>query len=332
MRRAISLARRAYGYTYPNPLVGCVIVHENKIIGEGYHHQAGQPHAEVMALRQVENIELLKDAEVYVTLEPCSHYGRTPPCAEKLAALGVRKVFVGSLDPNPKVAGKGIRILEDADIEVITGVLEQECRRLNPSFLHYFEKERPYITLKWAESSDGFMDDNGKPTAISNSLINQLTHRERAFAQSMLIGRTTLERDRPRLNTRHYFGTDPAVIILDPYLKAIVPKDMILDSRKIYILNTIKTEISGQIEYCKIDFDDFKTSFYTFCQKHFIQNVMVEGGAFTLQKFIDLGMYDRVIKIINPNLTLNNGTKAPTFNKETSKIISVRDQWIKVYE
>ena len=191
MKRCIELAKKALGKTYPNPLVGSVIVYQDTIIGEGYHHKAGENHAEINAINSVKNKDLLKESTIYVSLEPCAHYGKTGPCANKIVEIGFRKVVIGTLDSHEKVNGKGKEILENAGIEVVSGILEKECQELNKRFFTFHQQKRPYIILKWAQSNDGFLDKDFKPTSISNSLSKQFVHTLRSEEHAILIGTKT---------------------------------------------------------------------------------------------------------------------------------------------
>lgn len=191
IKRCIELAKKAEGKTYPNPLVGSIIVHNGKIIGEGYHEKEGENHAEINAINSVENIHLLKDSTIYVTLEPCSHFGKTPPCANKIVEIGFKKVVIGTLDSHKKVNGKGKELLENAGIEVVSGVLEEDCKDLNKRFFTFHQKKRPFIILKWAESADGFLDKDFKPTQIGNPLTKQFVHTLRSEEHAILVGTNT---------------------------------------------------------------------------------------------------------------------------------------------
>ena len=204
------------GTTYPNPLVGSVIVYENKIIGEGWHRQSGMPHAEVNAINGVKNKPLLKNATIYINLEPCSHTGKTPPCANLIIEKQIKNVVIGCKDPNPKVAGNGIKLLIKSGLKVTYGILENECEHLNKRFFSFFLKKRPYIILKWAETLDGFISPNEKkekkPVWISNKNSRQLVHQWRAEEQAILVGTQTVVEDNPSLNTRDWYGNSPICI------------------------------------------------------------------------------------------------------------------------
>lgn len=230
IKRCIELAKKAAGNTYPNPLVGSVIVHKGKIIGEGYHKKAGEPHAEINAINSVKDSSVLPESTIYVSLEPCAHFGKTPPCALKLREIGFKSVVIGTLDSHEKVNGKGKQILEDAGIKVVSGVLEKECKDLNKRFFTFHKKKRPYIILKWAQSADGFMDKNFQPYPVSNDIANQFTHHLRADEHAILVGTQTALRDNPSLTVRNVSGKNPVRILIDFDLK--VPSDFNIYNRE----------------------------------------------------------------------------------------------------
>lgn len=264
MRRCLQLARNGQQNAQPNPMVGAVIVHEDRIIGEGYHVRCGEGHAEVNACASVrkEDEHLLKESTIYVSLEPCSHYGKTPPCADLLISKGFRRCVIGCQDPFAKVQGRGIQKLRDAGMEVMVGVLEEECKALNKRFMTYHGEKRPFVTLKWAESKDGFID--GK---ISNAYTQMLCHKRRAEHQAILVGRKTFEVDKPSLNVREWVGSSPKRYVVSSQL-LILPEGFHL------IQSTSVDNILKQL------YDDG------------IQTVLVEGGATLLQSFIDSGKWD----------------------------------------
>ena len=313
IKRCIELAKKATGKTYPNPLVGSVIVHNGKIIGEGFHQKAGENHAEINAINSVENPELLPESTIYVSLEPCAHFGKTPPCSLKIKEIGFKKVVIGAMDSHDKVNGKGKKILMDAGIETISGILEDECRELNKRFFTYHEKKRPYIILKWAESNDGFIDKDFKPTKISNELASQFVHQIRSEEHAILVGTQTALNDNPSLTTRLIDGRNPVRILIDFELK--VPKDF-----KIYnneaptlVFNQEKDSEEENIKFIKISKENFLEELMQKLYENQIQSVLIEGGSKTLQTFIDANLWDETIIIKNKNLTLENGTKAPKF-------------------
>jgi len=332
IRRCIELAQKAIGKTYPNPLVGSVIVHNGKIIGEGYHRKAGEHHAEINAINSVIDKSLIPESTIYVSLEPCAHFGKTPPCALKIKELGFKKVVIGAMDSHDKVNGKGKKIIQDSGIEVISGVLEKECIELNKRFFTYHEKKRPYILLKWAESGDGFMDRDFQPYSISNPLVNQYVHQLRADEHAILVGTQTALTDNPSLNVRNVEGINPVRILIDFELK--VPQDfnMYNKAAKTIVINSVKEEIQDHIHFIKINKDNFLSELMEALYKEQIQSVIIEGGSFTLQQFIDAALWDEAIVIKNENLKLENGTKAPEFNFKWNYTENFRDNLIEFYK
>jgi diaminohydroxyphosphoribosylaminopyrimidine deaminase/5-amino-6-(5-phosphoribosylamino)uracil reductase len=332
IKRCIELAQKAVGKTYPNPLVGSVIVHNGEIIGEGYHHKAGENHAEINAINSVKNKELIPESTIYVSLEPCAHYGKTPPCALKIKELGFRKVVIGAMDSHDKVNGKGKKIIQDAGIEAISGILENECIHLNKRFFTYHEKKRPYIILKWAESSDGFLDKDFKPTAISNTLVNQFVHQLRADEHAILVGTRTALNDNPGLTVRNTEGTNPVRILIDFDLKVPQHFKIYNNEAKTLVLNSIKEKTEGHIQFIKIKKENFLAELMEALYKEQIQSVIIEGGSCTLQQFIDAGLWDEAIVIKNENLQLESGTKAPEFNHTADKTETYRDNSISYFK
>ncbi|MDQ8141941.1 bifunctional diaminohydroxyphosphoribosylaminopyrimidine deaminase/5-amino-6-(5-phosphoribosylamino)uracil reductase RibD [Chryseobacterium sp. CFS15] len=332
IRRCIELAQKAIGNTYPNPLVGSVIVHNDKIIGEGYHHKAGERHAEINAINSVEEKSLIPESTIYVSLEPCAHFGKTPPCALKIVELGFKKVVIGAMDSHDKVNGKGKKIIQDAGIEVVSGVLEKECIELNKRFFTYHEKRRPFIILKWAESGDRFMDKDFKPTQISNELTKQFVHQLRSNEHSILIGTMTALRDNPSLTTREIVGRNPIRILIDIDLK--VPKDFNVYSNEAetLVFNSVKEGDEGNIKFIKTSRENFIANMLKTLHELQIQSIIVEGGSLVLQQFIDAGLWDETIIIKNKNLLLENGTKAPRFNKTPIDTQDFRDNVIEFYK
>ena len=332
MQRALQLAGKALGNTYPNPLVGSVIVSDGKIIGEGWHHKAGEPHAEVNAINSVEDKELLKNSTIYVTLEPCAHYGKTPPCAVKIVEMGIPKVVIGSMDPHDKVNGKGKAILEEAGIEVITGVLEEECNTLNKRFFTYHKKQRPFIILKWAESADGFMDKDFKPYAISNALSQQRNHQLRADEQAILVGTKTVLNDNPGLTVREVSGNNPVRIILDRELRIPADYKVMNQESSTFIINEKEEKTEGNLHWLKIDFGtDLLKHLMNSLYKQQIQSVIIEGGAYTLNSFIQQQLWDEAWIFKAEDLMLNDGTKAPEISGEPFSTEQLRDNQLKIY-
>ncbi|MFN4362449.1 bifunctional diaminohydroxyphosphoribosylaminopyrimidine deaminase/5-amino-6-(5-phosphoribosylamino)uracil reductase RibD [Chryseobacterium hispalense] len=319
IKRCIELAGKAIGKTYPNPLVGSVIVHNDKIIGEGYHHKAGENHAEINAINSVQDKSLIPESTIYVSLEPCAHYGKTPPCALKIKELGFRKVVIGAMDSHDKVNGKGKKIIQDAGINVVSGILEKECTELNKRFFTFHEKKRPYIILKWAQSGDGFMDKDFKPVSISNPLVNQFVHQLRADEHAILVGTNTALNDNPALTVRNVEGENPIRILIDFELKVPQTFNIYNHEAKTLIINSVKDEEKENIRFIKINKENFLNELMNALYKEHIQSVIIEGGRFTLQQFINEDLWDEAIVINNENLKLENGTKAPNFKHTDQK-------------
>ena len=273
MRRCIQLAKNGQQNAKPNPMVGAVIVHNGLIIGEGYHVRCGQGHAEVNAFASVkaEDEALLPESTIYVSLEPCSHYGKTPPCADLIIKKGVRRVVVGCIDEFAEVQGRGIKKIREAGIEVEVGVLEEECKALNRRFFTFHREKRPYIILKWAQTANGFIDDHHKPLKISTDFTKMLSHKLRAEEDAILVGRITDEREHPQLNVREWYGPDPKRLVID--------RTHPLNIDSLYAQN--------------------------------IQSLIVEGGAETLRTFLVQGLWDEIRVETNTALTVTDGTRAP---------------------
>jgi diaminohydroxyphosphoribosylaminopyrimidine deaminase/5-amino-6-(5-phosphoribosylamino)uracil reductase len=332
MQRCLDLAHKALGKTYPNPMVGCVIVHQDTIIGEGFHEKAGENHAEINAINSVKNPELLKDSTIYVSLEPCAHFGKTPPCANKIVEIGFKKVVIGTLDSHDKVDGKGKQIIEEAGIEVISGILEKECQEVNKRFFTFHQKHRPFILLKWAESGDGFLDQDFKPTQIGNSLTKQFVHQLRSEEHAILVGTTTALIDNPSLTTREIIGRNPVRILIDFDLKVPLDFNIYNKEAKTLVFNSIKDAVVGNCIFIKIERENFLDHLMQKLIEHQIQSIIIEGGRFTLQQFIDQNLWDETIIIKNENLQLLNGTKAPKLNCEKLESKQFRDQTIEFYK
>lgn len=315
MLRCIQLAKNGLGTTYPNPLVGSVIVLNDKIIGEGWHKEAGQPHAEVNAIQSVTDSTPLTDATIYVNLEPCSHFGKTPPCADLIIQKGIQKVVIGSKDPNPKVAGKGVQKLVEAGCEVIQGVLEPECDQLNKRFFSYHSKKRPYIFLKWAQTNDGFIAPSTRntqnPVWITAPYARQLAHKLRAQEQSILVGANTVVADNPSLTTRDWEGPSPVRIVVDPNLKIEKDTQVYNQEIKTIFITSRPAENRSNLFFEQIDFsDNVGLQICEVLVQHQLQSLIVEGGAQTLQTFIDEALWDEAL-IFTGNTTFGLGVEAP---------------------
>jgi diaminohydroxyphosphoribosylaminopyrimidine deaminase / 5-amino-6-(5-phosphoribosylamino)uracil reductase len=331
MARALELASLGQGHVSPNPLVGSVIVYDGKIIGEGWHQKYGGPHAEVNAVNYVADKSVLKESTVYVTLEPCSHFGKTPPCADMLIANKVKKVVVANLDPNPLVNGSGLHKLRGSGIEVITGILDKKGRELNRRFFTFMEKQRPYIVLKWAETSDGFIArKNFESKWISDEFSRQLVHKWRTEEDAVLVGMRTAQHDNPRLDVRDWSGRNPLRIVIDRFLK-LSPKLNLFDgSQKTFCYNVLKHEVLNNISMIRIDEENFLTHLVHDLYKQKIQSVMIEGGAQTLQHFIDAGLWDEARIFVSPQ-SFQEGIKAPEFSGVLESQFLIKNDWLKIY-
>ncbi|MCM1137255.1 MAG: bifunctional diaminohydroxyphosphoribosylaminopyrimidine deaminase/5-amino-6-(5-phosphoribosylamino)uracil reductase RibD [Muribaculum sp.] len=291
MLRALQLAKNGELDASPNPMVGAVIVNpDGIIIGEGWHRRCGEGHAEVNAVASVKDESAFKDATMYVTLEPCSHYGKTPPCAELIIKMGIPKVVVGSLDPFEKVSGRGVKMLREAGVEVVTGVLEKECRILNRRFMTAHKLRRPFITLKWAQSSNGYID--GK---ISTRLTSAITHKLRAVNDAILVGSGTVIADNPSLNTRNFAGKTPVIVALDRRGRIQKNMNIFKGEARVIILNGSESLLDKMTELYRMG----------------ITSVLVEGGAMVHQSFIDEGLWDEIRVEIGVS-EINGRIKAPT--------------------
>lgn len=332
IQRCIQLAKKALGNTYPNPLVGAVIVHDGKIIGEGFHQKAGENHAEINTINSVKDQSLLPESTIYVSLEPCAHFGKTPPCSLKLKEIGFKKVVIGCRDSHEKVAGKGIEILKNAGIEVQSGILEKECRALNKRFFCFHEKKRPYIILKWAESKDGFLDKDFQPTQIGNSLTKQFVHQLRSEEHAILVGTNTALVDNPSLTVREVEGKNPTRILIDFELKVPSNFKILNNEAPTLVFNQIKNEEIRNLKFIKIEKGNCLENLMLKLYENQIQSIIIEGGSYTLQKFINAHIWDEAIIIKNENLIVENGTKAPKFNSEVAEVKIYRDNVIEFYK
>lgn len=317
MRRCITLARYAEGYAAPNPMVGAVIVCDSKIIGEGYHRRYGEAHAEVNAVNSVVNKDLLKRSTLYVNLEPCSHYGKTPPCVDLIVRSGIPNVVVGMRDVNPEVCGNGIRKLLEAGIGVVEGVLEDECRFLNRRFITFMQKKRPYIILKWAQTADGFIDElrdtpARKPLKISNPTTKTLNHCMRTHEMSIMVATRTAILDNPRLTASKWNGRNPIRILIDRTLSVPIEYNIFDDKANTLVFNSIRNEINDNIEFVKLDFgQNIIPQILTQLYARNIQSVIVEGGRQLLVSFIEYGVWDECHTEVSKQI-IRNGVPAPS--------------------
>lgn len=324
--RCLELARSGRNYVAPNPMVGCVIVHDNKIIGEGFHQKCGEAHAEVNAINSVKDKSLLKESTLYVNLEPCSHHGKTPPCADLIVENKLKHVVISGLDNNPKVAGKGVERLEENSIQVNIGVLESEAKNLNRRFFTFHEKKRPYIILKWAQSADAYLDierkdDVPKINWISNDKSKRLTHTWRAEESAILVGKNTVINDNPSLTTREVSGPDPIRIVIDRENKLYDPKmkkqkwNIFNSEGKCIVYNYKLDEKKDNIEFVKLaDEKDFLKQVLADLFKREILSLIVEGGRYTLDRFIEKELWDEA-RVIRGLPFFKGGIKAPDLNR-----------------
>ena len=327
--RCLQLAKLAKGYVAPNPMVGAVLVYEDKIIGEGYHKQFGGPHAEVECINSVieDDLDLIETSVLYVSLEPCAHFGKTPPCTDLILKNKIKKVVVGCRDPFFEVDGKGIEKLKTNGVEVIVGVLEKECKELNKNFFTFYTKHRPYITLKWAQTSNGkIAGEDYKRIFISNEFSNRLVHYWRSESMAILVGTNTALNDDPELTVRNWPGKSPVRLVIDMNLRLPPLLKLLSDGGSTIVFNLYKHTLPLD----KLSYKDLKTSGLQYYQvtedvsliqqvcnalyQLGIQSVFVEGGAFLLQSFIDEKLWDEAYVITNENLVIKNGLPAPVLH------------------
>lgn len=337
MARCIELAQLGAANVSPNPMVGCVIVHNNKIIGEGYHEKYGEAHAEVNAIHSVQNPELLLESTLYVSLEPCAHHGKTPPCSDLIVEKQLARVVIGTIDPFAAVAGKGIEKLKKNGIDVQLGVLEKECRDLNKRFFTFHNKQRPYIILKWAQTQDCFIDidresnNYGEPTWITGeeALIN--VHKMRAVEDAILVGTETAKKDNPSLTVRHVKGKNPLRIVLDRNLTLPRNLNLLDNSTPTIVINSIKSEKIKNTEFIKVDYEKnmLEKILEILYQKEKL-SLIVEGGRTLLESFIDLDLWDEAHVYIG-NKHFVSGVPAPKLHFKPSEQQMFGEDVLKVY-
>ena len=323
MSRAIALAKMANARVYPNPFVGAVVVLDNRIIAEGYHQEFGGPHAEVHAVNQIQDKSILNNCTIYVTLEPCAHHGKTPPCADLLVHHKFKRVVIGSVDPFALVNGAGIQRLKNAGIDVEVGVLKQQCDALNERFFTFHRQKRPFITLKWAESIDGFIAPknqmNGQRTAITGALAHQLVHLQRSREHAILIGTNTAFLDDPELTVRLIEGHSPIRVVLDSNLRLPASLKLFADNKPTIVLNTAKNAHDGKTHFVQLP----DLSLMSICDALYnlgVLSVYVEGGAHTLQQFIDSDYWDRIYRFTG-QMFMYEGVKAPVLPRFEPRVL-----------
>lgn len=328
MQRCLQLATNGLGNVAPNPMVGCVIVHNNLIIGEGFHANYGEAHAEVNAINSVKDKSLLKDATLYVSLEPCAHQGKTPPCSDLIIKSGIKKVVIACSDTNPLVAGKGIEKLKGAGVDLISGILEKDARELNKRFFTFHEQKRSYIILKWAQTADGFIDGKRKNISepalqISNEHSKRLVHKWRSEEQAILVGTNTARLDNPKLNVRMVSGKNPIRIVLDKNLELAESLNLFDGSQPTLVFTSKKKTAQNNLEFITVDFENsvLQQVMNVLFEKQ-IQSVIVEGGSKLLQSFIDENIWDEARVFISETF-IGEGVAAPKLNAEPVSVDTI---------
>jgi diaminohydroxyphosphoribosylaminopyrimidine deaminase/5-amino-6-(5-phosphoribosylamino)uracil reductase len=315
MSRCLELAELGAGYVAPNPMVGSMLVYNGRIIGEGYHRAYGQPHAEVNCINSVKDTDknFIPDSVLYVSLEPCAHFGKTPPCADLVIANNIRTVVIGCRDPFNEVNGKGIEKLQQAGIEVIVGVLERECKELNKRFFTFHTKQRPFIVLKWAQSKNHkIANADFSRVYITNTLSNRLIHRWRSEEAGIMVGTNTALQDNPALNTRHWTGPDPVRLVVDMNLRLPQTLKIFDKKQKTIIFNTSKQDEHDNLLFYKLDKEQsIVTAILEACYNLKLQSILIEGGNKLAESFINEGTWDEAKVIENTHLIIDNGLRSP---------------------
>jgi diaminohydroxyphosphoribosylaminopyrimidine deaminase / 5-amino-6-(5-phosphoribosylamino)uracil reductase len=337
MKRCLELANSGLGHVAPNPMVGAIVIQNDKVIGEGYHIQYGQAHAEVNAIHAVKDPLMLGNSTLYVNLEPCTHVGKTPPCSDLIISKGIRKVVIGMTDPNPVVGGKGVEKLRKNGVEVITNILTKECRELNRRFITFYEKQRPYIILKWAQTNDKYIDLDRKPGEpvginwISNPLSRTTVHRWRSEEQAIMVGTNTVLTDNPQLNVRHWKGNSPIRIVLDRSLRISSSSNVFDNSSPTLIFNEKKNEKVGNNEFIQIDFGSgmFNQLFHELFNRQ-IQSVIVEGGKKLLESLIKQNIWDEA-RVLIGDKNFGKGYAAPAIPQKAETITNILNDRLLFY-
>ncbi len=318
MQRCLALAEKGLGNVSPNPMVGCVLVVNENIVAEGYHEIFGGPHAEPNAIAKLDD-ESLKHCTLYVNLEPCSHFGKTPPCVDLIIKKEIRKVVIGSLDPNPIVSGSGIKKLREAGVEVLHGILEKECVELNKRFFTFHTKKRPYIILKWAQTKDGFISRFPLPEQRADNFISghenrQLAHQWRSSEQAILIGYNTLANDNPSLTTRLVDGKNPIRFLISKDLNFSDDLNLFDSAAPTVVFNGVKNSSMGNVKFVKINYNNACAELLDYCYNENIQSILIEGGTKTIETFLQSGLWDEARIFVNPFLEFKTGILAPQFD------------------
>lgn len=335
MARCIELARNGMGNVSPNPMVGAVLVHNDKIIGEGYHRKYGEAHAEVNAIASVKDERLLAESTLYVNLEPCSHYGKTPPCSQLIIEKKIPHVVIATLDPFPEVSGRGVKMLKAAGVQVTVGVLEKEAVDLNKRFIWFHEHKSPYVILKWAQSADGYMDKKNRlpeetPVQISSAATRRMVHKLRSEVDAIMVGRGTAALDNPSLTTRYWSGKNPTRIVVDRLLK-ISPDSRLYDGSAPTIIFTDQVFVS----HPNVDFvllnrtEDILLQVKNELYRRDLQTLMVEGGSLLLDRFLQSGVNE--VRVETSSLWMGNGVQAPDVVIPLKKIRKMDDSVIRYF-
>lgn len=336
MQRCLQLARLGAGNVAPNPMVGAVLVYKDVIIGEGYHEKFGEPHAEVNCINSVieENRKFIKSSRLFVSLEPCAHFGKTPPCSQLIIKENIPEVIIGCRDSYKEVAGKGIIQLEQAGIRVTTPLLENECREINKRFFAFHEKKRPYIILKWAQSLDGkIAADGNERTLITNDFTNKLVHRWRSEEAAILVGTNTALKDNPKLTSRFWAGKNPIRIVIDKELRLPAGLNVFNNEASTLIFNTIKDFKKDGVEWIKILQVNFLKQMLTQLYQKNIQSILIEGGANTIQHFIEENLWDEARVITNTKMLIGKGILSPeTKNFLLEKQETIEEDLVSYYK
>jgi len=334
MQRCLDLAALGLGKTYPNPMVGSVIVHQGGIIGEGWHQKAGGAHAEVHAVTSVKDKTLLKESTLYVSLEPCAHHGKTPPCAELIIKHKIPNVVVGCVDPFSEVSGKGIEMMRNAGANVKVGVLEDDCKKSHKRFFTFHKKHRPYIILKWAETKDGFIapfeQESGKPFWITSPESKKMVHKWRTEEASILAGTNTVEKDNPMLTARLWEGDQPLRLIIDRTLRLSNDLHVFDNSVKTLVFTEQLKDNSGLTEYQIIDFNTIHQEIMNVLYQRNIHSVIIEGGKKTMQSFIDADLWDEA-RVFVGDKNLEKGIIAPQLDVRSVSEENVSTDLLKYY-
>ena len=334
MSRCLHLAAMGFGAVAPNPMVGAVLVYQGRIIAEGYHHRYGTAHAEVDCITRLPQAarHLLPLSTLYVNLEPCSHHGKTPPCADMIIAQGIRRVVIGASDPNPLVSGRGIAKLKADGIEVIVPILEQDCHALNKRFYTFHQRHRPYIILKWAQSRDGYMAPTGQqPYWLTSDISRILVHRWRAEEQAILIGATTAIQDDSLLTARLWQGgTDPIRILIDPSLRVPATARLFAPSRSVTVYNSLRTDTEGHISWVQTPSPLSVAAILTDLYSRGIVSVLVEGGRVTLDHFIASGLWDEA-RVLTAPVSLGAGLPAPVVSGSATQVAHIGIDTLQVF-